>query len=380
MVPGLVATGAQCCDRADQPAVLAAWTFRFQQLCAASGASVGWLALAVRGDGQGQLVPASQWTTDSPPWAPALPMRFLQRYSLVQHGLDLPGLLQLHGLAADQLEGIYSPFFDALLVWPEVPQLITCHDLTPLVASNSRKAWLRYRFWQPRHCRVATRLIAISRYVADQLVAFGVEADRIEVIPNGITIQRPPVQSPASEDLLALARHDLNKNLPALFRGVDLLQRRWPQWRGVLRIVGRGGPQSPLVQRMHRQLTRPEQVQLIDALPQAKLLEYLRSSLALLSASTEEGFDYPVLEAKAEGTPTLISDIPVHREFHQDSSLFFPVDDDGGALADHVIACLQDRGLWTQLSQGGYALAKRLSMAAQVASIEDQFRQLCRSI
>ena len=338
------------------------------------------LRLQLGDDGQGQLVPASQWTTDSPPWAPAPHMRFLQRYSLVQHGLNLPGLLQLHGLAADQLEGIYSPFFDALLVWPEVPQLITCHDLTPLVASNSRKAWLRYRFWQPRHCRVATRLIAISRYVADQLVAFGVEADRIEVIPNGITIQRPPVQSPASEDLLALARHDLNKNLPALFRGVDLLQRRWPQWRGVLRIVGRGGPQSSLVQRMHRQLTRPEQVQLIDALPQAKLLEYLRSSLALLSASTEEGFDYPVLEAKAEGTPTLISDIPVHREFHQDSSLFFPVDDDGGALADHVITCLQDRGLWTQLSQGGYALAKRLSMAAQVASIEDQFRQLCRSI
>ena len=337
------------------------------------------LRLQLGGEGQGQLVPASEWTTDSPPWAPARSMRFLQRYSLVQHGLDLPFLLQRHGLAADQLEGIYSPFFDALLVWPQVPQLITCHDLTPLVASNSRKAWLRYRFWQPRHCRTATRLIAISRYVADQLVAFGVQADRIEVIPNGITIQRPPVQSPASEDLLALARHDVNKNLPALFRGVDQLQRRRPQWRGVLRIVGRGGRQSALVQRLHRQLPRPEQVQLMDALPQAQLLQHLRSSLALLSASTEEGFDYPVLEAKAEGTPTLISDIPVHREFHQDSSLFFPVEDDGAALADHVIACLQDRSLWTQLSQAGYALAQTLSVQAQVASIEDQFRQLCRT-
>ena len=221
-------------------------------------------------------------------------------------------------------------------------------------------------------------MIAISRYVADQLVAFGVEAHRIEVIPNGITIQRPPVQSPASEDLLALARHDVNKNLPALFRGIDQLQRSRPQWKGVLRIVGRGGRQSALVQRMHLQLPRPEQVQLIDALPQAQLLEHLRSSLALLSASTEEGFDYPVLEAKAEGTPTLISDIPVHREFHQGSSLFFPVDDDGGALADHVSACLKDRSLWTQLSQAGLALAQTLSVDAQVASIEDQFRRLCR--
>ena len=38
--------------------------------------------------------------------------------------------------------------------------------------------------------------MAISRYVADQLVEFGVESDRIEVIPNGIQIQRPPVLAP----------------------------------------------------------------------------------------------------------------------------------------------------------------------------------------
>ena len=338
------------------------------------------LRLQLGADGQGQLVPARQWATDSPPWAPERSMRFLQRYSLVQHGLDLPSLIQCHRLAADQLEGIYSPFFDALLLWPEVPQLITCHDLTPLVASNSRKAWLRYRFWQPRHCRAATRLIAISRYVADQLVGFGVEADRIEVIPNGITIQGLPVQSPASEDLLALARHDVNKNLPALFRGVAQLQRHCPHWRGVFRIVGRGGRQSALVHRMHRELPRPEQVQLIDALPQAQLLKHLRSSLALLSASTEEGFDYPVLEAKAVGIPTLISDIPVHREFHHDSSLFFPVDDDGSALAEHVISCLQDRALWAQLSRAGFVLAQKLSVEAQVASIESQFSQLCRTV
>ena len=108
-------------------------------------------------------------------------------------------------------------------------------------------------------------------------------------------------------------------------------------------------------------------------------MQHLRSSLALLSASTEEGFDYPVLEAKAEGIPTLISDIPVHREFHQDSSLFFPVDDDGSTMAEHVMSCLQDRDLWPQLSCAGFALAQKLSVQAQVESIESQFSQLCRT-
>ena len=325
---------------------------------------------------QAALLTPEQWSQKPPAWASGRKMRFLQRYSLVQHGLDLSALLQRDGIKLNQIESIYSPFFDALLCWPEVPQLITCHDLTPLVASNSRKAWLRYRLWQPRHCRVATRLIAISRYVADQLVEFGVKPDRIEVIPNGIHIPRPPVLTPFSQDLVALARHDVNKNLPALLRGVAQLQRQCPQWHGVLRIVGRGGRQTGLVQRLRRQLPRPEQVELIEGLPQDQLVACLRSSLALLSASTEEGFDYPVLEAKAEGIPTLISAIPVHREFHAESSLFFPVDDDGTALARHLIDLFRDRALWVHLSQCGLALARSLSVERQVDAISAEIRTL----
>ena len=332
------------------------------------------LRLQLGADAQAALLTPEQWSLEPPAWSSRRTMRFLQRYGLVQHGLDLSALLQRDGIKLNEIEAIYSPFFDALLCWPEVPQLITCHDLTPLVASNSRKAWLRYRLWQPRHCWVATRLIAISRYVADQLVEFGVRSDRIEVIPNGIHIPRPPVPTPFSQDLLALARHDVNKNLPALFRGVSQLQRQCPQWRGVLRIVGRAGRQTALLQRLHRQLPRPEQVELIDGLPQDQLVACLRSSLALLSASTEEGFDYPVLEAKAEGIPTLISAIPVHREFHADSSLFFPVDDDGTALARHLIDLIRDPALWGDLSQRGLALARSLSVERQVDAISSQIR------
>ena len=334
------------------------------------------MRLQLGADGQGALLRPEQWLADPPAWAPGRRMRFLQRYSLVQHGLDLPALLHRNGIKLDQLEAIYSPFFDALLCWPQVPQLITCHDLTPLVASNSRKAWLRYRLWQPRHCRVATRLIAISRYVADQLVQIGVEAERIEVIPNGIYIQRPPVLVPSSQDLVAIARHDVNKNLAALFRGIDQLQRQWPQWHGTLRIIGRCGRQTPLVRRLHRALPNPEQVCLIDALPQAELIALLRSSLALLSASTEEGFDYPVLEAKAEGIPTLISDIPVHREFHQGSSLLFPTDDDGTALAGQVRALLGDSSLWLHLSRAGLGVARSLNVEVQTAHIDAQLKSV----
>ena len=196
------------------------------------------------------------------------------------------------------------------------------------------------------------------------------------MIPNGIHIPRPPVVSPFSQDLVALARHDANKNLPALFRGIDKLQRQWPQWSGTLRIIGRGGRQTPMVQRLHNALPRPDQVVLINALPQAELVAVLRTSMALLSASIEEGFDYPVLEAKAEGIPTLISDIPVHREFHSESSLFFALDDDGTAMARKLIDLCRERALWRQLSLRVLELARSLSVERQVDAISDQIRAL----
>ncbi len=129
-------------------------------------------------------------------------------------------------------------------------------------------------------------------------------------------------------------------------------------------------------ERLHQGLPRPEQVELIDALPQAELVALVRASMALLSASTEEGFDYPVLEAKAEGIPTLISDIPVHREFHGGSSLFFPTDDDGTAMAGQVRALLGDGALWAHLSNAGLDLARSLSVDRQIAQINDQVAAL----
>jgi glycosyltransferase involved in cell wall biosynthesis len=330
------------------------------------------LRLQLDAAGQGVLHPAGPWSAEAPPVAPARWMRLLQAHALAQHGLSLPRVLAAHGLRPAQLQAVYSPLFDALLALPRVPQLITCHDLTPLVLPNSRKAWLRYRLWQPLHLRCATRVVAISHTVADQLLRFGVPAARITVIPNGIRVEHPCLAGAASDDLLVLARHEVNKNLPALLRALAGVQRRLPAWRGVVRIVGRSGRQTPQLLRLHRALPRPEQVLLIPALSEVELRSHLRTSLALVSASLEEGFDYPVLEAKAEGLPTLLSDIPVHREFHQDSSWFFPVDDDGAVLASHLQTLLGDRLAWRQLSQAGYALAQQLTLERQQAQIAEQ--------
>ena len=153
----------------------------------------------------------------------------------------------------------------------------------PLSHPNSRKAWLKYRLWQPRHLACATRVVAISRHVADQLISFGMAADRVVVVPNGIEVIRPPVSAPATEDLLVIARHDANKNLRGLLKALAIAQQQLPNWGGVLRIVGRGVVASMELQRLRRALPRPSGLELIQELNPAQLLATLRSSLALVS-------------------------------------------------------------------------------------------------
>ena len=103
----------------------------------------------------------------------------------------------------------------------------------------------------------------------------------------------------------------------------------------------------------------------IDELNSDQLLAILRSSLALVSASLEEGFDYPVLEAKAEGIPTLLSQISVHDEFHAGSSLFFPVESGEEAFVEGLSRLLSDSRLWWDLSSAGRKLALSLSVSRQ---------------
>ena len=88
-------------------------------------------------NGQLVLLTPDECASHPPGWSLKRSMRLLQRYSLAQHGVDLSSLLDRGGINPNQLEVIYSPFFDALFGFPQVPQLITCHDLTPLVASKT---------------------------------------------------------------------------------------------------------------------------------------------------------------------------------------------------------------------------------------------------
>lgn len=299
------------------------------------------------------------------------PLAFLHKLAFTQHGVDAKAALRNAGLGMNDLECIYSPYCDALLSIRGVPQVITCHDLTPLVYPNSRKAALRYRLWTPLHFKKATAVIAISRFVADQLVDFGIPASKIEVIYNGVAIKREPIASAASNDLLILARHDHNKNVATVVHAFGQFMQRNPDWTGRLVVVGRGGSESRKLKMTVAQLMKPERVIFLDQVTSTELVQLLRSSFALVSASRMEGFDYPILEAKAEGLPTIISDIPVHRELHGDTSLYFDLPNGPRSFGFALERLVGDHLLWKHLGLQGFRLANSCSISVQQQQIQD---------
>jgi hypothetical protein len=119
-----------------------------------------------------------------------------------------------------------------------------------------------------------------------------------------------------------------------------------------------------------RKVSKPERIVFLEQITSAQLVDLLRGSFALVSASRMEGFDYPVLEAKAEGLPTIISDIPVHRELHGDSSLYCDLSKGPQSLCFVLELLLWNQHLWKQLSVNGFVMANRFSICVQQQEIQ----------
>jgi glycosyltransferase involved in cell wall biosynthesis len=330
------------------------------------------LRLVVSADDRG-ICRNDDWLPEGPPTSRWLAL--LHQLSFTQHGVDSKAALRQAGVGISDLQVVYSPYCDALLRWRGVPQVITCHDLTPLFYPNSQRAALRYRFWTPLHLKKASGVIAISRFVADQLVNFGVPASKIEVIPNGIEIKGEPIKDPLSADLIVIARHDCNKNVLFVVKAFASLLELQPAWTGCLVIVGKSGSETKGLIRIAKQLSHPNRIVLVDKLTSRDLSARMRSSLALISASRMEGFDYSILEAQAEGLPTLVSDIPVHREFHGEASIFFDLDKEPSKLARKIIDLAKNRNLWRFFSDAGNVNCDRLGLCLQRRSISSFLSQ-----
>jgi len=171
-----------------------------------------------------------------------------------------------------------------------------CHLKSAIVWKESSDSWGR------GDVERVGRFLAPSRFLREKVVAHGVPAERVEVRPYFLNLERYRVADvPAGDHLLYAGRLSKEKGLATLF---DALARR-PHLK--LRIAGTGPLESALRARAHAENL---DVEFLGHLAQEALHDAIRAARAVVVPSEwYENQPYAVLEAMALGVPVVASAI-----------------------------------------------------------------------
>jgi len=219
----------------------------------------------------------------------------------------LRGVLPPHGVVYHGMDG-FLPY--ALRRRDRC--VATVHDLGWQVHPElyPRKLRLMYGALFPWVLRRADRIIAVSRFTADDLIRrAGVAASRIEVVHHGIdpAFTAPDQESAQPGDtpyFLAVGGISPRKNTRRLIEAFT----RWRARRGgrsayQLRITGT----SLDTLRVGAGGELPAGVSLLGYVDKAELRRLYSGAAAFLYPSIYEGFGLPIIEAMACGAPVLTS-------------------------------------------------------------------------
>ena len=105
----------------------------------------------------------------------------------------------------------------------------------------------------------------------------------------------------------------------------------------------------------------------------------LKVASALVSVSRYEGHPNVVLEAMAAGCPLIVSDIPEHREFLNETTAVMVPKEDPMALARAMEAVLHDRGAARQRAEIAGSRLRDLSVEVITDAYERVYQQVMRA-
>lgn len=192
--------------------------------------------------------------------------------------------------------------------------------------------------WTRGYIAKSHRIIAISRFIWDDLKAHGFPEDRFALVPNGV--DAPTLRSqatPANEDLsttlVAVGRLVRVKGFDTLIRAMPLLDARFR-----LLICGEG-PEREALQRLADELGVSDRVRLPGWVPEEQKLGALAACFAMVHPARFEAFGLAPLEAMAMGAPVLASNVGGLPEVVGDAGRLIPPDDP--AALQHAVIELE---------------------------------------
>jgi glycosyltransferase involved in cell wall biosynthesis len=201
----------------------------------------------------------------------------------------------------------------------------------------------------------AVRVTAVSDALKQATSAIGINPGRIEVISNGIDLQRfrppqPDLRSDADQEKIVLFAGFLikRKGVCYLLDAISLLPSHLRPYRVV--IVG-DGPEEGALHEQARALGLEKRVEFVGFQPQSVVSEWMKRAWIFVLPSLEEGQGVVLLEALASATPVVASDVDGIREVVVPEVGTRVPPADSAALASAIERMLVDKDAWQRMSQ-----------------------------
>lgn len=265
---------------------------------------------------------------------------------------------------------VFSPF------WTDAPTVLLAHHLFGTTAFQAGAfplalgTWLLERLIPAVYRR--TPAIAVSAGTKQDLVARGLEPKLIEVIPNGIELDKytPDPTNHRSErpSLLFLGRLKKYKRVDLVLRALPAIVERGLD---VELVVAGDGDQRAALEGAARRLGVQDRVSFLGFITEAEKLTRLRRAWLHVLTSPKEGWGISNLEAAACGTPTVASDSPGLRESVLDgeTGLLVP-HGDVDALAEAIATLLTDSDRREEMGRRARTFAEGFSWDASAKAVE----------
>ena len=312
----------------------------------------------------------------TPPQATLVPLRrhgARPRLALLEHEWRLPG-----DVRRTRPDVVWSPANHP----PRrcgAPLVQTVHDLTPLLCPSPETDHdaRRWRRNAPR-VREAARVVAVSRSSAEQVVRFlGVDAARVEVVPNGVDPQFTPGAPIGSEVpyLLFVAAWGPHKGYEEALEVIAALTEL-----GYPHVLKMAGPNDAWMQsRVDELVSRSPCSDRVEVLGYVESLVALyRGAAALVFTSRAEGFGLPIVEAMACGTPVVAFDNTSIPEVAGEAGTLVP-DGDLEGFVRALRRVLDDERVAEDRRAAGLEQAKRFRWDDAVARYAEIFVDVGRS-
>ncbi len=274
--------------------------------------------------------------------------------------------LTLNRLGADL---VFSPMQTTSGLLRKYKLVLTIHDLIYYRHNSPPKQfnpviralwWLYHQSYLPQRLvlKAADAVVTVSQASKHQIQAAKLTEKPIWVIPNASDLQvLEPL--PRSKQLVYMGSFIGYKNVECLISGMGQL----PDYELVLASKITPSRKAQL----EKLVPSGARVTFLGGVSDYEYSELLASCFALVSASLDEGFGIPALEAIAQGTPAILSDLTIFREVAGDGAIYFDPKNPDDFVRQ--VRLLENAELWNQLSRAGVRQAANFAWSVSAKKL-----------